>query len=118
FNELHQRLADDVLAQRPTIKGDLLNRAVDLTLYIGWGGITALVLMQLPFAVLMRARRNWARVLLAVLAVVGMVWAVFSLVTLAEEARLGLALQALLIVVATVLMFLPRANAWFRQPAA
>lgn len=118
FDELHQRLADTVRAQEPGIGGELLNRAVDITLYVGLGGPAAVILLQLLLAVLMRARRNWARVLLAVLAVVGIAGAVFSLVTVAEQARVAVPLQALLIVVATVLMFLPAANTWFRQRAA
>lgn len=118
FDELHQRLADTVRAQEPGIGGELLNRAVDITLYIGLGGPTAVILLQLLLAVLMRARRNWARVLLAVLAVVGIAGAVFSLVTVAEQARVAVLVQALLIVVATVLMSLPAASTWFRQRAA
>lgn len=118
FDLLYRRLAETVRARQPGIDDELLSRAVDLTLYLGLGGTTAVVLLQLLFAVLMRGRRNWARVLLVVTAAIGVAGALLSLVAMAEPARAALPLQALLILVATVLMFLPAANGWFRQREA
>jgi hypothetical protein len=115
FDQLHTLLADKVRAQRPEIGTELLNRVVDMTLAIGLGGATGIIVVQLLLAVLMRTRRNWARVLLATVAVLGLLTMAFSLVTIDERAQWALPLQALLVVASTVLMFLPAANAWFRR---
>lgn len=118
FDALQQSLVDTVRAEQPGLDGETLSRAADMTLYIGLGGITALVLVQLLLAVLMRARRHWARVALALSAVLALAGALLALVAVAERARAALPLQALLILVAAVLMFLPGANAWFRRRTA
>ncbi|MGH3797474.1 MAG: hypothetical protein ACRDSP_21605 [Pseudonocardiaceae bacterium] len=111
-------LENDVRAQRPGISIELLNRVVDTTLYVGLAATTAVILMQLLLAVLMRTRRNWARITLVLMGAFGLVVTVFSLVTVDEKARAALPLQALLMVIATVLMFLPSAGAWFRHRSA
>lgn len=118
FDQLHELLAEQVRAQRPDIGADLLNRIVDITLATGLGGSTGIIVVQLLFAVLMRARRNWARVLLAVTAVFGLVGLGFSLVTVDKRAQLALPVQALLVIAAIVLMFVPSAGAWFRNRRA
>ena len=118
LDELHRRLADSVRTQRPGIESELLDRAVGITIYVGLGGAIALILAQLLLAVLMLTGRNWARVLLVLVAVLGLAWTVFSLVTMVELVRAALPLQALIASVATVLMFQPGANSWFRRRAA
>ena len=115
FDELHQRLADEVRAQQPDIGAELLNRVVDTTLSIGLAGPAVVLGVQLLLAALMRGRRGWARVALAVVGLLGLLGAAVSLVSLAEQVRLVLPLQALLIVVGTVLMFTPSASTWFRH---
>jgi len=63
----------------------------------------------------MRARRNGARIMLVLIGALGIAGMAFFLIPLDPGARVALPAQAFLTVVATVLMFLPAAGAWFRH---
>ncbi|HEY2766358.1 MAG TPA: hypothetical protein VGJ13_20455 [Pseudonocardiaceae bacterium] len=115
FDQLRGLLEGQVRARRPEIGIELLDRAVDTTLYVGLAGTTTVILVQLLLAVLMRSRRNWARIILALMGALGIAGMTFSLVTVDQQVQIALPLQAALIVIAIVLMFAPGAGTWFRR---
>jgi hypothetical protein len=115
LDELRGALQADVRAQRPQIAADALDRVVRATLNVGLAGVTGMIVLQLMLVLLVLGRHNWARILLTVMGGLGILATAFALVTFAERTQVLLAAQAVLIVGATVLMFLPSANTWFRN---
>ncbi|MGH3774306.1 MAG: hypothetical protein ACRDRR_00995 [Pseudonocardiaceae bacterium] len=104
---INSLLAQDSTADRPTVErfatvGSVVAVVIGLLLVGG----------QLLLVFLMRGGRNWARIVLAVL---GGLVVLFGLIGFAAGSVSGL-LQLLLLVGAIVTMFLPAANAWFRPP--
>ena len=74
--------------------------------------------VQLLIAWFMRKGRNWARIVLTVLGVLGVFAGLFSLPS-QSGSQLGLsAIHLLVLAGAVVAMYLPAANAWFRPPPA
>ncbi|MGH3835811.1 MAG: hypothetical protein ACRDSF_08915 [Pseudonocardiaceae bacterium] len=106
---LRAELVNSLLAQDSTVDRSTVERFATV------GSVVAIVIglvlvgAQLFLVFLMRGGRNWARIVLAVL---GGVVVLFGLLGLAASVS-GL-LQLLLLVGAIVTMFLPAANAWFR----
>ena len=100
-----------VSAGNVVAEGDATTTANFFGITYVFAGLLVLVLTAIQAVVVWRMRvgRNWARVVLTVLAVLQVVNAIFSL-------GLNLALGSIgivLVVVATVLMWLPSANAFF-----
>ncbi|MGH3933051.1 MAG: hypothetical protein ACRDTF_24100 [Pseudonocardiaceae bacterium] len=78
--------------------------------------ILIIMLLQLVFAFLMRKGRNWARIVLAVIGGILVLFGLSSLVGV-PGGQLFLTLVSMIIVLgAIVTMFLPGANPWFRPP--
>ncbi|MGH3941632.1 MAG: hypothetical protein ACRDTG_23980 [Pseudonocardiaceae bacterium] len=78
--------------------------------------ILIITLLQLVFAFFMRKGRNWARI---VLAVIGGILVLFGLPSLVgvSGGQLLLTLVSMLVVLGAIItMFLPGANPWFRTP--
>jgi hypothetical protein len=113
--------AGDPAATTATI--DRVTAASVLTV-IGTGAL--LGVLGLVVAGLMRAGRNWARVVLVVLALVGVVYTAFCATSLTAPMlgdRNGLVSAGLLIYTGTILtgvvgMFAPGTKAWFHRPTA
>lgn len=107
---LRAELVNSLLAQDSTVDRPTVERFATV------GSVVAIVIglvlvgTQLLLVFLMRAGRNWARIVLAVL---GGLVVLFGLIGFALSTLSGL-LQLLLLVAAIVTMFLPAANAWFR----
>lgn len=90
------------------------------TAAVGVGLVLGLlfIVVQVVFVFLMRGGRNWARIVMAVLGGVALLFGLIGLVVGLPTASglmtvLGL-IQLLLIAGAIVAMFRPAANAWFR----
>ncbi len=111
---LRAELVNSLLAQDPTADRSTVERFATV------GSVVAVVIglvlvgVQLLLVFLMRSGRNWARIVLAVLGGLGVL---FGLIGLAASSVSGL-LQLMVLVGAIVTMFLPTANAWFgpRRP--
>lgn len=96
--------------------------AASVLIVVGTGVLLAV--LGLLFAFAMRSARGWGRVLLTIVALVGVAYAavVISALTdpMLEDLRTpvtaGLLAYTVLVVVATIWMYLPGANAWFRRP--
>jgi hypothetical protein len=108
----------------PDATAATIDRVADASVLvvIGTGGLLGLLGLTLAGAVL--AGRGWARVLLAVVAIVGLAYVALT-ATAATEAMLGavhtvvgagLLAYAAVVLVALVCMFLPGTKAWFHRP--
>ena len=72
-----------------------------------------LVVAQVIFVFLMRGGRNWARIVLAVLGGLVVLFGLIGFAGTTGAMGAGSLLQLLLLIGAIVTMFLPAANAWF-----
>jgi hypothetical protein len=82
------------------------------------GAVAVGVGFTVVFLFLILQRQNWARILYAVLAVLGLIFSVPMLGTELNEDLIGAvstALQIILQLAALVFLFRPSANAWFRS---
>ncbi|HKR49508.1 MAG TPA: hypothetical protein VJT72_08000 [Pseudonocardiaceae bacterium] len=102
---INSLLAQDSTADRSTVES-LATAGSVAAIVIGLLFVAAQVLS----AFLMRGGRNWARIVLAVL---GGLVVLFGLLSLTAGSVGGL-LQLVILIGAIVTMFLPAANAWFR----
>ncbi len=112
--ELAGRIREQITVNQLTIAPSQVGPLADGILLITLATVAVLVVLQLVLVGLMRGRRGWARVLL-VLTVVPSVPAILvaqDLVTF--RTQLGFLLQGALMILGSILMFLPDSNAWFR----
>lgn len=114
-------LRDDVLARDPGITPSQLNGVVVIVLVAGFVGLALPALLQVLLALVMSRGRNWARVLLTVVAVVSVPAVIIAGGTLAgpgsivaNYVQLGTVAMVAAMVIAVVAMYLPSANAWLR----
>jgi len=118
--ELRAGLEEIARQRQPDVEADVVGDAVGILLYGALGATICLVSLQVLLAVAMGTRRNWARVLLTVIAVLSLPVLILTRDIVRGQAGWALALEALLMLAALVAMFLPAANSWFRrqrQPA-
>ncbi|MEJ7702522.1 MAG: hypothetical protein WKF47_02055 [Geodermatophilaceae bacterium] len=113
--ELRAGLEEIAQQRQPNTEAGVVDDAVSVLLYGALGGIVFLISIQVFLAVLMGKRRNWARVLLTVVAVLSLPVLLLTRDIVSRQAGWTLALEALLMLAALVTMFLPAANSWFRQ---
>jgi len=110
---------NEALAQDPTLDRSLIESVTTGALVAGIVIGLLIVVAELVFVFLMRGGRNWARIVLAVLGGLGVLFGLIGLAG-ATGSMLAIAVpQLLLLIGAIVAMFLPAANAWFRprQPS-
>jgi hypothetical protein len=106
---------DQVIADLIAVAGNSglppeeVRRAATLGFYFGLGFILIFVLLFTLFVFKMRAGRNWARVVLAVLAVVNLM----SEAAVSGTSDLFTMGTVLIVVVGLVFMFTPNSNAYF-----
>lgn len=122
-NSMRERFAATVVAQDPTTAADVVADAARFAFLGAWGSLVLVAVLHLTLALLMRTGRTWARNLLVVTGVAGVV--VAGLVQdvmsdpdralLRDVGRLGLLVQAALILAALVAMLQPGARRWFRR---
>jgi len=113
--ELRAGLEEIAQQRQPNTEAGVVDDAVSILLYGALGGIVFLISIQVFLAVLIGKRRNWARVLLTVVAVLSLPVLLLTRDIVTRQAGWTLVLEALLMLAALVTMFLPAANSWFRQ---
>ncbi len=113
--ELRAGLEEIAQQRQPDVEAGVIEDAVSILLYGALGGIVFLISIQVFLAVLMGKRRNWARVLLTVVAVLSLPVLLLTRDIVNPQAGWTLVLEAFLMLAALVTMFLPAANSWFRQ---
>lgn len=103
-----------VLVQTPTLdRGSIENVAT--AVLIGTVAVVLLfVIAEIVFVFLMRGGRNWARIVLAVVGGLGVLFEIIGLAGLTGSMLAVALAQLLLILGAIATMFAPAANAWFR----
>jgi hypothetical protein len=115
LSELRAGLEEIAQQRQPDAETGVVDDAVSILLYGALGGIVFLISIQVFLAVLMGKRRNWARVLLTVVAVLSLPMLLLTRDIVNPQAGWTLVLEAFLMLAALVTMFLPAANSWFRQ---
>lgn len=103
-------------AQRQGGSLDIAQIETVTTVFLVIGVIIGLVfsLVQLLLAFFMRKGRNWARIVLAVIGGISLLFGLLSLTGIAGG-QLALTVVSLIVLIgAIVTMFLPGANPWFR----
>jgi hypothetical protein len=116
IKQIQAEMINRMVAQNPSVNQSMIERTAMTALVIVLVVWLLLVAAMFVFAFLMRGGRNWARVVLAVLGGLGVL---FSLIGFAAAAGSVIgALRLLLLIGAIVTMFLPAANVWFapRRP--
>lgn len=116
---VRQRLVDTAAAADPTADAELLREGADTTVLAVLGPLAVLVVLGLLCLVLhLRRRSPWSRLLLALglLTVVVDVLAQDLLSGGPEADRTAVLVQGALVVLALVLLLLPRSRRWAREP--
>ena len=120
FTEIGEHLREAARTADPGATAEAISRAAGVTVLAALLALAVPVIVQIVLALLMVNRRGWARILLAIVGLLGLPVAVIAFGALSDESpqtqrnlEIGISLQAVLIVLATVLMFLPAANRWF-----
>ncbi len=117
--EAMRTLALDLARQAdPSVETAAAEDVATLGLIIGLAIGVVFIVAQLVLALLMRKGHNWARVVLTVPTVLSVLLLLLSLPTSTGLNRAAAIVQNLLMVAATVFMFLPAANPWFRKHSA
>lgn len=86
---------------------------VAVAILIGAGALVAVV--QVAFAVAMRSGRGWARLVLVLLGVLGVLYTVVTFGAAPVLTQAGMLATTALMLIAVVLMCLPVAGPWFAQ---
>lgn len=112
INQIRANAIDQALTQNPAADRSVIERTLTIGLDVAVVVGLLFVIAKFIFVFFMRGGRNWARIVLAVL---GGLAVLFGLIGLAigGGSVTGL-LQLLLLIGAIVTMFLPPANAWFQ----
>jgi hypothetical protein len=115
IKQVQAQMINQMVAQNPPMDQSMIERTATTALVVGVVLWLLVVAVMFVFVFLMRAGRNWARIVLAVL---GGLDVLFSLVGVVVAGSVAGLLQLLLLIGAIVTMFLPAANAWFapRRP--
>jgi hypothetical protein len=115
IKQVQAQMINQMVAQNPPINQSMIERTASSAFVFGIVLWLLVVAAMFAFVFLMRAGRNWARIVLAVL---GGLYVLFSLMGVVVAGSLAGLLHLLLLVGAIVTMFLPAANAWFasRRP--
>ena len=116
----HQRAL--ALTETPDVTAVSLERAVTVTISIAVASLVLPIVLEVVFAILMVKRQNWARGALLIVGLVAVPASLIAVDALSDDAAVtnrnyvlvGIAAQALLVLIAAVLMYRPDANVWFR----
>lgn len=108
--------------EEPTVDDRSLRTAIDATVAIAISLMAVVVALKIWLTILMAARRNWARVLLAIVGILGLPIPAISATLLTVgtvEDRMWLLIaiivQEALVLIGVIMMFLPAPNSWFRH---
>jgi hypothetical protein len=115
IKQVQAQMINQMVTQNPSVDQSMIERTATTTLIVVVVVWLLVMAAMFLFVFLMRAGRNWARIVLAVL---GGLYVIFSLIGVAVAGSVAGLLQLLLLVGAIATMFLPAANAWFapRRP--
>ncbi|MGH3874575.1 MAG: hypothetical protein ACRDSR_24255 [Pseudonocardiaceae bacterium] len=113
LERLQREAAERALAEDPTLDRSSMESVMAAVPVVVVVIVLLFVLAELVVVFLMRGGRNWARIVLAVLGGLGVLFGLIGL-TAGGLASIGSLLQLLILGGAIVTMFLPPANAWFR----
>ena len=121
FNEIRDAVTETVENDRPSLSSASVDRAVNAILGIILGLLAVPSALILLLAPLMARRRNWARILLAIVGMVAPVLAAVAVVLMTADTFVeplwlivAISIQAVLVLGGLVAMFRPNANAWYR----
>lgn len=102
--------------QNSTLSTDQLNTTVNVGL-IGGAVFAAIIIgLELLFAFKMRAGRNWARIVLTVLGVLGVLFSLYGFTTGFSVGTVLNLISIIVVIAAIVFMFKPAASAYFTRP--
>jgi hypothetical protein len=113
YGDLQAAVLSMVDRQFPGETPAMREEVATATLAILIGGGVALILVQMALALVMRSGRGWARFALLAPALVGGLYSVAVFGTAPMATRAGLLTTTALMLIATILMFLPNARPWF-----
>jgi predicted anti-sigma-YlaC factor YlaD len=118
---VHALLETTMREEEPAVDEGSLQVAINSTIAVALGLVGLSVALKIWLALVMAARRNWARVLLTIVGVVALpitaVSATLLTVGTVEERiwmLLAIIAQEVLVVVGMITMYLPGPNTWFR----
>jgi len=121
LDDVRATLRATAVVESPDATAESLDEVVDVTIWIALAALAAPAVIVTILALLMVNRRNWARILLLLFGLISVPAAAIAFGALSDDAvasknnlAIGIAVQALLVLIASVLMFLPSANLWFR----
>ncbi|MDQ4104488.1 MAG: hypothetical protein M3186_12535 [Actinomycetota bacterium] len=114
FDQLRTQTISQMLAADPALDRSTIESVATGALVTGAVIGLLLVVAQVIFVFLMRGGRNWARIVLAVLGGLVVLFGLVGFAGTTGAMSAGSLLQLLLLIGAIVTMFLPAANAWFR----
>lgn len=121
LDDVRANLRATAVMESPDATAASLDEVVDVTIWIALAALAAPAVIVIILALLMVNRRNWARILLLLVGLISVPSAAIAFGALSDDAMasknnltIGIGLQALLVLIASVLMFLPSANLWYR----
>ena len=118
FDQLRAEAISQALARDPALDRSTIESVTTGALVAGAVIGLLLIVAQVIFVFLMRGGRNWARIVLAVLGGLVVLFGLIGFAGTTGAIGAGSLLQLLLLIGAIVTMFLPAANAWFRPRRA
>lgn len=122
FTEVSEHLKEAARVADPAASADAIDKVANVTALIAMLALAVPVILQIVFALLMVNGRSWARFMLIFVGVLELPAAAIAFGALSDEGEqtqnnleIGIGIQAVLVLLAIVLMFLPGANLWYRE---
>lgn len=119
--DIHAALMETVRRDEPSRSNLEVANLADTTVILATCLLVVPIVLKLVLAVLMRARRGWARTLLAIISVLALPLTAAAVTLLDTDSLdpplwvlVAVALQELLVLTALVTMLLPACTRWFR----
>ena len=122
LTEVRAHLTATALSDTPDLTAASLTRIVTVTIWVAVAALVVPIIIEVVLALVMVNRGNWARFVLPPVGLLALPAAVIAFEALSDETALtnhsnmiiGISVQAALVLIATVLMFVPSAARWFR----
>jgi len=121
LDDVRTHLQGTALIETPDKTAESIDRVVTITVSIALVSLAVPIIFEIILAILMVNRRNWARMMLLLFGLIGIPAAAIAFGALSDDGAanknnltIGISVQALLVLFAIIVMFLPSANYWFR----
>ncbi|MGH3824368.1 MAG: hypothetical protein ACRDRA_16290 [Pseudonocardiaceae bacterium] len=114
IKEIQAEAIRQALAENPELDQTAFESITTAAFSVGLVLGLLFLAVQIVFVFLMRGGRNWARIVMAVLGGLSLLFGLIGLLSFSGPMLVTGLLQFLLLIGAIVTMFLPAANAWFR----